>query len=202
MSIKIYVDNKEIKLEKDEFNTIGAVIKEINEMLEKENKIVNSIHVDGEVFDEHHRYNGKNCIIEVMTVSQENLFLEGLLNVNRYEKRYLDLVEELIEYDEMGLDFNDILKEIIWTVNWFLNLMISLKEEHHLDLELPEFNKIIDTMQKEHSLMKDAIEMGDIEFLTDILETDIEDMIDLISKNQDLYIRKYLEDIENRKKIN
>lgn len=202
MSLEVYIDNIKRDIGLKEINTIGAIIIEINEMLEKEKKVAERIYINGERFSERHLYNPNYCVVEVTSVSQEKLFLEGLYNLSKYSQKYFALIEESYDYEEKDEELEEITLELVALYNWFLNFLISIKEEMDLNFEMPELDQYIEELKKEETPISETLKMRDSECLMDILEYEVAGVISRIAENNERYIELFISIIGKNKFIN
>lgn len=171
MEFEIYIDNEKTKFQKKNFKTIGLAIKEANMLLRKKGKLIISIDVNGDEFDENYFYTEKRQVLEIRTKTQSHILLDGMLLVREYLTKYFDILTEINFEEEQFLDVKEGVKELLDLTGWFYGLLVAIVENYQLhDSGLGEY---FYKYEEEVIGLKEAYEEGNINYVLDILENEM-----------------------------
>lgn len=202
MSFEIYIDDYKLEMRKKKFKTIGLVIKEINECLNKDGKVMQKIVVNGQEFNENFIYDNRRCIIEVQTKSKDSIILEAVYDIKKNSDRFFSLIEEVIETEAYSMKRIYMISEIIGIVSWFFNVVSTLKSFTFIDNETINLEEYLEEFRMEYVSLKKAFEMEDEECILDILEYELTSLISEITDSSEEYLGCLLEEQKRFKLIN
>ncbi len=195
----IYIDNEKTRLGK-RTKDFEKILKSINKTLEKKEKIIKSISINGTLL-----YDGvvidmtkDNNIIEVETKSYVDLTLESLENLKEYTKTFFEVknnLQELLEENE-EISMLDIEETNAFLV-WFADLIYLLTETYTFPFS--DLEEILFTVREEVEVLLELKEKND--YIGYILNLDIciSDILKSFCENIDYYKNTILEEEENKK---
>ena len=135
--MKILVDNKEFIINKT-FNSFGELINEITKKLKTEDKILETIIVDGIVLKTESIVDiSKVTLIEIFTKNHRNILYHSLFLLEEYIQEYFKSLKILEDYELDPFTYDMKINEILSFLNWTLNLLYSLKAVSYTHLTLP-----------------------------------------------------------------
>lgn len=107
--LEIYVDNKKMKFNLKTTKTLSSIIKTVTKQLEKENKIVKNIYLNGKYIEDIIFYNNKDKnIIEFETKSTLDILFENFLDAK-------DTFENSIFSVVINIDENEQQKDLVFS---------------------------------------------------------------------------------------
>ena len=195
----IYIDNEKTRLGK-RTKDFEKILKSINKTLEKKEKIIKSISINGTLL-----YDGvvidmtkDNNIIEVETKSYVDLTLESLENLKEYTKTFFEVknnLQELLEENE-EISMLDIEETNAFLV-WFADLIYLLTETYTFPFS--DLEEILFTVREEVEVLLELKEKND--YIGYVLNLDIciSDILKSFCENIDYYKNNILEEEENKK---
>lgn len=195
----IYIDNEKTRLGK-RTKDFEKILKSINKTLEKKEKIIKSISINGTLL-----YDGvvidmtkDNNIIEVETKSYVDLTLESLENLKEYTKTFFEVknnLQELLEENE-EISMLDIEETNAFLV-WFADLIYLLTETYTFPFS--DLEEILFTVREEVEILLELKEKND--YIGYVLNLDIciSDILKSFCENIDYYKNTILEEEENKK---
>lgn len=195
----IYIDNEKTRLGK-RTKDFEKILKSINKTLEKKEKIIKSISINGTLL-----YDGvvidmtkDNNIIEVETKSYVDLTLESLENLKEYTKTFFEVknnLQELLEENE-EISMLDIEETNAFLV-WFADLIYLLTETYIFPFS--DLEEILFTVREEVEVLLELKEKND--YIGYVLNLDIciSDILKSFCENIDYYKNTILEEEENKK---
>ncbi|WP_074016026.1 chemotaxis protein [Fusobacterium massiliense] len=195
----IYIDNEKTRLGK-RTKDFEKILKSINKTLEKKEKIIKSISINGTLL-----YDGvvidmtkDNNIIEVETKSYVDLTLESLENLKEYTKTFFEVknnLQELLEENE-EISMLDIEETNAFLV-WFADLIYLLTETYTFPFS--DLEEILFTVREEVEVLLELKEKND--YIGYVLNLDIciSDILKSFCENIDYYKNTILEEEENKK---
>ena len=195
----IYIDNEKTRLGK-RTKDFEKILKSINKTLEKKEKIIKSISINGTLL-----YDGvvidmtkDNNIIEVETKSYVDLTLESLENLKEYTKTFFEVknnLQELLEENE-EISMLDIEETNAFLV-WFADLIYLLTETYTFPFS--DLEEILFTVREEVEVLLELKEKND--YIGYILNLDIciSDILKSFCENIDYNKNTILEEEENKK---
>ena len=196
----IYIDNEKTRLGK-RTKDFEKILKSINKTLEKKEKIIKSISINGTLL-----YDGvvidmtkDNNIIEVETKSYVDLTLESLENLKEYTKTFFEVknnLQELLEENE-EISMLDIEETNAFLV-WFADLIYLLTETYTFPFS--DLEEILFTVREEVEVLLELKEKND--YIGYVLNLDIciSDILKSFCENIDYYKNTILEEEEINKK--
>lgn len=100
--LEIYVDNKKMKFNLKTTKTLSAIIKTVTKELEKENKIVKNIYLNGKYIEDITFYNNRDKnIIEFETKETLDILFENFLDAKyAFENSILSVVRSVDESEQ------------------------------------------------------------------------------------------------------
>ena len=171
--MKILVDNKEFIINKT-FNSFGELINEITKKLKTEDKILETIIVDGVVLNTASIVDiSKVTLIEIFTKSHRNILYHSLFLLEEYIQEYFKSLKILEDYELDPFTYDMKINEILSFLNWTLNLLYSLKENTYVDYLYFGYNELLEEFKDSYNNLLKAIDSGDYETAFDILEFEI-----------------------------
>ncbi len=194
----VYIDNEKTRLGK-RTKDFEKILKSINKTLEKKEKIIKSISINGTLL-----YDGvvidmtkDNNIIEVETKSYVDLTLESLENLKEYTKTFFEVknnLQELLEENE-EISMLDIEETNAFLV-WFADLIYLLTETYTFPFS--DLEEILFTVREEVEVLLELKEKND--YIGYVLNLDIciSDILKSFCENIDYYKNTILEE-ENKK---
>ena len=195
----VYIDNEKTRLGK-RTKDFEKILKSINKTLEKKEKIIKSISINGTLL-----YDGvvidmtkDNNIIEVETKSYVDLTLESLENLKEYTKTFFEVkndLQELLEENE-EISMLDIEETNAFLV-WFADLIYLLTETYTFPFS--DLEEILFTVREEVEVLLELKEKND--YIGYVLNLDIciSDILKSFCENIDYYKNTILEEEENKK---
>ena len=195
----VYIDNEKTRLGK-RTKDFEKILKSINKTLEKKEKIIKSISINGTLL-----YDGvvidmtkDNNIIEVETKSYVDLTLESLENLKEYTKTFFEVknnLQELLEENE-EISMLDI-EETNAFIVWFADLIYLLTETYTFPFS--DLEEILFTVREEVEVLLELKEKND--YIGYVLNLDIciSDILKSFCENIDYYKNTILEEEENKK---
>ena len=195
----IYIDNEKTRLGK-RTKDFEKILKSINKTLEKKEKIIKSISINGTLL-----YDGvvidmtkDNNIIEVESKSYVDLTLESLENLKEYTKTFFEVknnLQELLEENE-EISMLDIEETNAFLV-WFADLIYLLTETYTFPFS--DLEEILFTVREEVEVLLELKEKND--YIGYVLNLDIciSDILKSFCENIDYYKNTILEEEENKK---
>ena len=195
----VYIDNEKTRLGK-RTKDFEKILKSINKTLEKKEKIIKSISINGTLL-----YDGvvidmtkDNNIIEVETKSYVDLTLESLENLKEYTKTFFEVknnLQELLEENE-EISMLDIEETNAFLV-WFADLIYLLTETYTFPFS--DLEEILFTVREEIEVLLELKEKND--YIGYVLNLDIciSDILKSFCENIDYYKNTILEEEENKK---
>lgn len=195
----VYIDNEKTRLGK-RTKDFEKILKSINKTLEKKEKIIKSISINGTLL-----YDGvvidmtkDNNIIEVETKSYVDLTLESLENLKEYTKTFFEVknnLQELLEENE-EISMLDIEETNAFLV-WFADLIYLLTETYTFPFS--DLEQILFTVREEVEVLLELKEKND--YIGYVLNLDIciSDILKSFCENIDYYKNTILEEEENKK---
>lgn len=175
MALKVYIDDEEIEFKKGHKETIGPIIREINDILESEKKVAYSILINGKNLKENYVYNLNDAVIEVSTISENEYILDGLKNIEVYGNRYLIILEELVYCHEDEIEAKE--KELLMLGKWFQNLLEILVSELKIDVEIPKIKGYIKKLKATNGKASEMLKQGDKDGVLELLENEIIEVV-------------------------
>lgn len=195
----VYIDNEKTRLGK-RTKDFEKILKSINKTLEKKEKIIKSISINGTLL-----YDGvvidmtkDNNIIEVETKSYVDLTLESLENLKEYTKTFFEVknnLQELLEENEEILMLD--IEETNAFLVWFADLIYLLTETYTFPFS--DLEEILFTVREEVEVLLELKEKND--YIGYVLNLDIciSDILKSFCENIDYYKNTILEEEENKK---
>lgn len=192
--MKILVDNKEFILDKT-FTSFGELINEITKKLKAEDKILETIIVDGVVLNTASIVDiSKVTLIEIFTKSHRNILYHSLFLLEEYIQEYFKSLKILEDYELDPFTYDMKVNEILSFLNWTLNLLYSLKENTYVDYLYFGYNELLEEFKDSYNGLIKALDSGDYETAFDILEFEISDMLSALAENIESYKKDILID--------
>lgn len=201
--MEVYIDNVRVEMKQKTFKSLGKAIFEINKKLDKENKVLHKIYVNGSTLKDDIPIVGKDLkVIEVITRSHGELILEAILDAKEYIDGYFD------SFDALETDGQDIISdedemqlvEMLSFSAWFCNLLGIIKESHFLDFIYEDFEEYFEEFDGAFSEANKAYEERDFFTLINIFEFTIGELLGEFYDNLDEYYNDIAEE-ENRKRL-
>ena len=195
----VYIDNEKTRLGK-RTKDFEKILKSINKTLEKKEKIIKSISINGTLL-----YDGvvidmtkDNNIIEVETKSYVDLTLESLENLKEYTKTFFEVkkdFQQLIENNEKisGIE----IEETDSFLNWFSDLLFFLVENYAFAFR--GLQETIQTFREELVTLAELKEKKDYVAYVGALDYCISDILENFKTNIDYYYKSILEEVEQKK---
>ncbi|MCF2612100.1 hypothetical protein [Fusobacterium perfoetens] len=200
--MKILVDNKEFIINKT-FNSFGELINEITKKLKTEDKILETIIVDGVVLNTASIVDiSKVTLIEIFTKSHRNILYHSLFLLEEYIQEYFKSLKILEDYELDPFTYDMKINEILSFLNWTLNLLYSLKENTYVDYLYFGYNELLEEFKDSYNNLLKAIDSGDYETAFDILEFEISDMLSALGENIESYKKDILIDEDSSNHTN
>ena len=197
----VYIDNEKTRLGK-RTKDFEKILKSINKTLEKKEKIIKSISINGTLL-----YDGvvidmtkDNNIIEVETKSYVDLTLESLENLKEYTKTFFEVkkdFEQLIEDNEKISPIE--IEETDSFLNWFSDLLYFLVENYAFPVS--SLQETMETFRQELAILSELKEKKDYVAYVSTLDYCISDILENFKTNIDYYCKNILEDLEQKKII-
>lgn len=192
--MKILVDNKEFILNKT-FNSFGELINEITKRLKAEEKIVETIIVDGVVLNSTSIVNvSKITLLEIFTKSHRNILFHSLFLLEEYIQEYFKTLKILEDYELDPLSYDIKVNEVVSFLNWTLNLLYSLKENTYIEFFYVGYNEFLEDFKTSYNNLIKSLDSGDYEAAFDILEFELSDMLSALGENIENYKKDILID--------
>lgn len=192
--MKILVDNKEFILNKT-FNSFGELINEITKILKAEEKIVETIIVDGVVLNSTSIVNvSKITLLEIFTKSHRNILFHSLFLLEEYIQEYFKTLKILEDYELDPLSYDMKVNEVVSFLNWTLNLLYSLKENTYIEFFYVGYNEFLEDFKTSYNNLIKSLDSGDYEAAFDILEFELSDMLSALGENIENYKKDILID--------
>ncbi|WP_300328411.1 hypothetical protein [Fusobacterium sp.] len=192
--MKILVDNKEFTLNTT-FNSFGELINEIIKKLKAEEKIIETIIVDGVVLNTTSIVNvSKITLLEIFTKSHKNILFHSLFLLEEYIQEYFKTLKILEDYELDPLTYDMKVNEVVSFLNWTLNLLYSLRENTYIEFFYVGYNEFLEDFKNSYDNLMKALESGDYEAAFDILEFEISDMLSALGENIENYKKDILID--------
>lgn len=192
--MRILVDNKEFVLNKT-FNSFGELINEVTKQLKTEDKILETIIVDGVVLNTASIVDiSKVTLIEIFTKSHRNILYHSLFLLEEYIQEYFKSLKILEDYELDPFTYDMKINEILSFLNWTLNLLYSLKENTYVDYLYFGYNEFLEEFKDSYNGLIKAIDSADYETAFDILEFEISDMLSALGENIENYKKDILID--------
>lgn len=192
--MKILVDNKEFILNKT-FNSFGELINEITKRLKAEEKIVETIIVDGVVLNSTSIVNvSKITLLEIFTKSHRNILFHSLFLLEEYIQEYFKTLKILEDYELDPLSYDMKVNEVVSFLNWTLNLLYSLKENTYIEFFYVGYNEFLEDFKTSYNNLIKSLDSGDYEAAFDILEFELSDMLSALGENIENYKKDILID--------
>lgn len=200
--MKILVDNKEFIINKT-FNSFGELINEITKKLKTEDKILETIIVDGVVLNTASIVDiSKVTLIEIFTKSHRNILYHSLFLLEEYIQEYFKSLKILEDYELDPFTYDMKINEILSFLNWTLNLLYSLKENTYVDYLYFGYNELLEEFKDSYNNLLKSIDSGDYETAFDILEFEISDMLSALGENIESYKKDILIDEDSSNHTN
>lgn len=192
--MKILVDNKEFILNKT-FNSFGELINEITKRLKAEEKIVETIIVDGVVLNSTSIVNvSKITLLEIFTKSHRNILFHSLFLLEEYIQEYFKTLKILEDYELDPLSYDMKVNEVVSFLNWTLNLLYSLRENTYIEFFYVGYNEFLEDFKTSYNNLIKSLDSGDYEAAFDILEFELSDMLSALGENIENYKKDILID--------
>ena len=192
--MKILVDNKEFILNKT-FNSFGELINEITKRLKAEEKIVETIIVDGVVLNSTSIVNvSKITLLEIFTKSHRNILFHSLFLLEEYIQEYFKTLKILEDYELDPLSYDMKVNEVLSFLNWTLNLLYSLRENTYIEFFYVGYNEFLEDFKTSYNNLINSLDSGDYEAAFDILEFELSDMLSALGENIENYKKDILID--------
>ena len=192
--MKILVDNKEFILNKT-FNSFGELINEITKRLKAEEKIVETIIVDGVVLNSTSIVNvSKITLLEIFTKSHRNILFHSLFLLEEYIQEYFKTLKILEDYELDPLSYDMKVNEVVSFLNWTLNLLYSLRENTYIEFFYVGYNEFLEDFKTSYNNLINSLDSGDYEAAFDILEFELSDMLSALGENIENYKKDILID--------
>lgn len=199
--IEIYIDNEKISLGKRNQKNFERIIKVISKKLEKNEKIIRNIYINGNILEDNTVIDmDKPNILEVETKSYVDLIIESLEN----SRAYIDIFFEIIFFLNIKMENKEkILKEDIDEIHnflmWFNDLMYLIEETYDFSIYL-EFENFLNKLDENINLLVEKRKKKKYEEYTNILEENIASLLENFFENINFYYNKIIEE-EKKKKL-
>lgn len=196
--MEIYIDNEKTKFGK-RTQDFEKILKAIIKKLEKNEKIIKSIYINGKILQNNTIIDmTRQNIMEVETKSYGDLSLDALTNSKEYIETFFevkDYLHQKIENKEKLEDFD--IEETDSFLSWFLDVLHLLKETYTFNFS--DLNYFFDTLLQEVGILKELKKKKDFVAYVTTLDYCICDILESFKNNIDFYCNVIIEE-EKRKK--
>ncbi len=189
--MKILIDNKSFPLQ-GSFATFGEIINEVHKKLKTEDKLLESISVDGTLLRNSSIINVEKIkLVEITSKSHRSIIYASLVLLEEYIGEFFNSLESLESGDTDSVIHHLKLEEIFNFLNWSLNLLYSLKDNSSVEFLYEDFDEFLDEYREILENFYKALESQDYNIILEILEFDISDLLIAFRSN----IESYKEDL-------
>ena len=197
--MEIYIDNEKTRFGR-KTQDLEKILKAITRKLEKNEKIIKSISINGHVLQENTIIDmTRPNIMEIETKSYSDLSLEALTNASEYIETFFEvreLLHQKIENKEKLDDYD--IEETHNFLYWLLDVVHLLKETYVFSFSNME--EVFEALTEELAVLKEFKKKNDFIAYINALEYRVTDILENFKSNIDYYCKNIIEE-EKIKKI-
>ncbi|NLK62432.1 MAG: hypothetical protein GX287_03180 [Fusobacteria bacterium] len=169
----IYVDKEKIETQFIEATTIIDILKELEENLLKDRKIISDIKINDIEFQLVENINTIEVKkIEIFTVTEERLFIESFREMETYIENFVngvDRIVDLLAKDSQHEAMNMVV-DAVEGLEWIYNVLYKFKINYNNIFEKINLQELFEDFQYNLEELLECLEKKDDIMLSDILE--------------------------------